>query len=722
MRKGRLLVVLAVTLLILGACGKKEAAQVSSASSKEETSGTASTSIEEQDKKDGKAEEAVKKSEDSNEDNNEDNKVVDAVKRPDFDIIRDEREVFSTDGKHIAGTMSVAYLQLKDEVKNDYLNLSAAIDDINDESRKQYEAAISDFTVESRNYYDRNAEKNLGNGYAQCWNLRDVAVTRADEDFTSFFIREVNFWGGGEAADRYKCVNLNTQSGQAVELADVVADENGFGKAVEELFAKKYDVAINVIGKMPLSTFDWCLTPVGVNVYFMEEDPVISSACGSYLNIGFDAYPGVLNESFRPKNDDYVYPFNSGEDLYIDIDNDGSVNKLSFEVIVPENGEETNDCEGYKINVDDSKYNDFGETWFYDWQPYYVHTADGAYIYAYLGGYEGEKIDIIKFAGAKPEYEKSVSADNLFSREEPGRGDARRYRSRAFTTSKVLLKKNFAVDVCGEYLYQPVAQLDDDEGMGEWSFEIYEFDGKYYIEEMNNFYYGAGEIELLDDTPVPCTDGYSYRIKIHYFSGFAFAGDFQGSGHECNLIVHEDGSIVLTDGQPFDQGGDIILFPYMDNPIHQNMLNNANENLDCPEVIGAWRCSGTNDSDEKYENYLELRKNGTAVFVSKTETYPVEAIIGVYQVFNISDMHESTITFGGEVMGYACQPSEEMEFAYDTREDTLTFAPYGFDDADSVLEYHRTSEGEHDVDIVPGPASRVSEIEKNWEDYMSAGE
>ena len=710
MRKGKLLVILVVALLLLVGCGKKESDEAP-ATVQEKTADAVESSTKKN----------VKKEEKKTADDSKDKEKADSTVRPAFDIVQDCKIVYSSDNRYMAGTMSVSYLQLKDGVKSDYSKLSDVLDDINEESRKEYDANMSDFIVESQNFYDRNAAENMGYGYNQCWNLSDITVTRADEDVTSFFIRNFNFWGGGEAADRYKCVNLDSKTGQALEFSDIVTDETGFGKAIEELFKKKFGVALNVIGNMRPSTFDWCLTPIGINVYFPKEYPAIASLCGNYLNIGFDAYPGVFNKDYRPKNNDYVYPFDANEDLYADIDNDGKANKISFGTIIPEGAEETNECEGYTICIDDVEYNDFGETWFYDWQPYYVHTADGAYIYAYLSGYETDKVDIIKLDRAGPKYEKSVAADNLYGKEEPGKGDVSRYRSSAFTSSDSLLKLDFATGVCGKYIYQPVVS-EDEEGMGEWLFEIYEFDGKYYIEELSDFNYGAAEIELLSDTPTPCTDGYSYRTKIHYFSGFSFAGDFHGSGYECDVIVHEDGSIVLAGDQPFGQGGDIILFPYRDSQMHYYLLNEATENLDCPSVIGAWRCSGTNDDNEKFENYLELYENGTAVLVSKTDAHPVNLMIGAYQVFNISDMHESTITFCGEIMGYACQPSDEMEFTYDTAEDTLTYAPYGFDDADSVIEYHRTSKGEHDIEIAPGPTSRTNEIKKNFEEYSSIGE
>ena len=207
----------------------------------------------------------------------------------------------------------------------------------------------------------------------------------------------------------------------------------GIGKAVEELFAKKFGNEITRFGAKGPSTFDWCLTPLGINVYFSREYPEISSLCGNYLNVSYDSYPDAFNENFKPKNDDYVYPFNADEDLYTDIDNDGTVEKISFGVTVPEGFEDTNDREGYIVRINDKEYNDFGQTWFFDWQPYYVHTADGAYIYAYLSGYENDKIDVIRLDKNKAEYEKSLPADNLYAREEPGTGELYRYRSNAFT-------------------------------------------------------------------------------------------------------------------------------------------------------------------------------------------------------------------------------------------------------------------------------------------------
>ena len=711
MRKSKVLLIFVVALFLFAGCGKKETAEVP-ATIEEKTSDETSTAFAEEEKKE------EKKEEEKTEDEGENAEKINSAGSPEFDIVSDYKVVYSKNSRDEAGSMSVSYLQLKDGVKNDFPKLSAVLDEINAESKKKYEASIAGFTVEAQRFHDKLAAEDLGYGYDECWNLNDITVLRADEDYTSFFIRNFNFRGDGDAADSYKCVNLNSQTGKGMKFSDIVTDEEGFEKAVEELFGKKYGTPLNVIGKATPSKYDWCLTPIGINVYFSREYPDISSVCGNYINVGFDAYPDIFNEEYRPQNDAYVYPINSAEDLYVDIDNDGKVNKVSFDVKVPQGAEDTNECEGYTISIDDVKYDDFGEIWFFDWQPYYVHTAEGAYIYAYLSGYESDKVDIIKLDGIRPQYEKSVAADSLYGNEEPGVGDAYRFRSIAFTKPESLFKRDFATTACGKYIYQPTVSEDEEE-MGDWLFEIYDFDGKYYIEELGDYNYGAAEIELLSNTPTPCTDGFSYKTRMHFFSGFSFAGDFHGSGYECDLIVHEDGSIVLKGEQPFGQGGDIILFPYYDNYIHFNILNEVTENLDCPEAIGAWRYSGINGENEKFENYFELRADGSAVLVSKTDTHPVEVMIGAYQVFLLRDMNEATITFYGEMMGYACQPSDEMEFSYDFVSDTLSFAPNGYDDESSVMEYHRTSFGEHEVEIVPGPSARVDELMKDWEEYSN---
>ncbi len=714
MRKRRILLILIVVLSVLVGCGLFESDKDSD-SSKEQTTSSSHKTKNKKEKKDKKD----KKNKDKEQDKDEEEKVVDPESCPEFDLVQDFKAVYTWDDTDVTGYMSVTYLQLKDSSAQDYPNLEANLYSFNEESRKKFEADMADFTEESRSFYDQMPTEDEGFDFERCYDYRDITVTRADKDVTSFFVRNSNYLGSHEPAESYTCVNLDSVTGLDIEFSDIVADESGFEKALETLYEEKFGVPLTVYGDVDPSTYDWCLTPIGINVYFPKEYPETLSVSGNYLGVGFDAYPELFTEKYRPENDDYVYPLNTYEDLYVDIDNDGSVNKVSFGVIVPEGAEGSGECEGYTISVDDTEYDDFGENWFYEWQPYYVHTSDGAYIYAYLTGYENNYIDVVKLDESRPSYEKTLVADNLYSKQEPGRGDIYRFRANAFTSSQILLKRDFATDVCGEYMYMPVVSSEDEEGMGEWSFEIYDFDGKYYIEELSDYYYGAGEIELLSDTPTPCDDGYSYRIKIHYFSGFAFAGDYQGSGYECDLIVHEDGSIVLTKGQPFDQGDEIILFPYRDNPIHYMMNDIATENLDCPAVIGAWRFVGTDENNEAFENYFELRPNGTAVLVSKTDTRPPVVTIGAYQVFNLSDMHEATITFSGEIMGYACQPSEEMEFSYDTSADILTFAPFGYDDSDSVMEYYRASKGMHAMNIAPGPGSREDEVISAWEEYYS---
>ena len=270
---------------------------------------------------------------------------------------------------------------------------------------------------------------------------------------------------------------------------------------------------------------------------------------------------------------------------------------------------------------------------------------------------------------------------------------------------------DFKSIACGIYKYEEASEYSEDE-MSTTLFEINEFDGKYYIENLGDFDYGAGEIELQDEKPEKNGDDFIFNTVIHYFSGFSFAGDYHGAGFECKLTVHNDGSVSLSDGNPFLNGKEIVLTSF-NQKIHSPSMSETGSILDCPEVVGSWRYEGVTENNEKFENYLELRDDMTAVFVAKTDSYPVTVNIGTYSIFPINDLYEAEITFMGETMGYANQPCDELVFTLEILEDKLVFAPFDYDKTDSVIEYYRTAPGEHKTDIAPGPTKRLNEVLEN---------
>lgn len=634
---------------------------------------------------------------------------------PEFDLIEEISYVNTYEDSYVVGMISRTYIYLNDKTKDEYPELSKALDKFNKATKKDYASTLPDFTVNAQGYDDMMNDSFEDYYMADCRDIFDISVLRADQNFTSFVVKSDNYWGGAEAYNLYDCYNFNSETGEEIELSDVVKDTDSFVEAFKSSFKNKYGKDVDYDN---IEYLNWCLTPVGVNVYFNSDAKKYGDEEGKYVSVGFDEYPDALNGKYKSSGDDYVVPFEEGEIFSVDIDNDGKADEISFDTHFPDGAELSDEREKYTITVNGKEYDDFQDTWFFAWQPYYVHNADGNYIFAYLEGYEDIHMEMIRFDGTTPKFEKTVNSSKLYDEMLPSDDEISKYRSTAFTNSQILLDFDFSDLALGAFLYTNETKGDDYDEMGDRIFEISEVDDKYYIEFVGDSDFAAGEIELLNEKPKKQDNDYVFNIKIHCFSGFSFGGDYISEGYECDLIVRDNSSVILTDGQPFIRKGELSLIPFYGDSIHSNLFYYSEYNSEHPDVIGSWRYEGTTENNEAFENYIELREDGTAACVSKVDSYPVSVNFGIYTIDSGDGMNQEYVHFSGEVMGYAGQPSDDLCFKYNKNRDTLITVADDYSYSDDSYEYYRTVPGEHKVEIAPGPTSRTEQLKKDWKDYF----
>ena len=720
MRKARLFVALAVTAAMLVGCGK-DAEAVRYVEQNEETAYAAAKSDEET-----KASKLIKKDK------------IEAI-LPEFTILSESTLIEDEDEIYIVGTMQGEYLCPTEETEEEYPDLCEAIEEFNEQLKDDYDEAEPDFSDFARESYakmlEENPDEDYGEGLRYMYSLH---VMRADEDYTSFYAR-ADFDFNEDAAEQYYYVyNFDSQTGEAVDVTDIILDADEFNEIVKSCFEEKYgaELEFDVYDEENPDTLNWCLTPIGINVYFDNDGFDPTAKCGMYVNIDFDTYFDIIDYDYMSNSDDYVYPFEAGDELCVDVDDDGEANIITFDPIIPEDEEETNDREGYTVSVDGEVYDDFDETWFMDCYPYYVHNSEGNFIMVELVGYEGNCVDIIAMDDGEPEYVKSVSANKLGGEREVDEDLYSQYRCPAFTNSSILLDFDFADLISGPYIITDeyaIEDFDEDEYSdedeedfdeeedyeeGERVLEFYEVDGRLYAEYMSDFYYGASEIELMDPKPEKVDDDYIFSVRFHYFSSFSFAGDYHGGGYICDVTVHDDGSLTISENNPFEEGYEIELEPFYDADIHAGMMEYSEWNTECFECEGSWRYQGISDYDEVYEYYLELKDDGTAYFYIKNDTYPINLNIGIYTVEEGDNEDEYVITFDGETMGYACMPCDTLTFVYNIEDDTLTSDASEYSDDDLTIEYWRTTPGDWAYAFGDGPSTRTDELLEDWNEYL----
>lgn len=704
-------------MICLAGCGKNEEA----AASTEQATSTEDASAKPDKQAKNKAKSADKIVQKAEEDDSKQSDVI----LPEFDIVSENHMIEGDGGTYIVGTMQGEYLQPTDETAKEYPKLCESIEEFSKTIRDECEIVLSDFTKDARDYYSDLQKKNPGeeyfDGLRYHYYLREM---RADAEYTSFYVMGDFFFGENDCAEYYYCYNFDSQTGELVEPDDVVTDADKLNDVVKKCYKDKYGEKLDfdVYDPKNPDTFCWCLTPIGIDVYFDNDGTFTDTSRGVYVNLDFDLYSDVINGKYRSNCADYVYPFDVNEEIGVDIDGDGKTDFISFTPTVPQDDTDTNDCEGYTVSVNGKVYDDFAEAWYFSCYPYYVHNADGNFIFAELIGYEGNRFEIISLDGGKPEYVKSLDAKKLGGAREVDEALYSQYRRPAFTNSSVLLDFTFSDLVYGPYIVAGRAGnkgYDSGEDMGQTSFEFYEVDGRCYVEHMNNFQYGAAEIELMNPKPEKVGEDYIFNVRFHYFSGFSFAGDYHGGGYICDVTVRDDGSITISGDNPFAEGGKINLAPLYDARIHYGILDNSEWNTECVKAEGSWRYQGITENDEIYEYYLELLDDGTAYYAVKNDTYPINLNVGIYSIEAGDNKDEHVITFDGEIMGYACMPCDTATFIYNSKDDTLKPVPSEYEVGGDEVEYHRTLPGKNGYPFDFGPAARTDELLKNWNEYMS---
>ena len=297
-----------------------------------------------------------------------------------------------------------------------------------DESFEGLKKNLDSFNKES----EKNAEnslKNLGN-YAQkdykekgddAYRLYEagtrLCLRRADENYVSFAVYE-------EAGDSVKALavvsgkNIDTRTGEDVELSDIITDDQALIEAVgEELkkvfydeeiragimkeFAERLDDESTVSGK----SLAWCLGYEGMELYLNPEvnydfygdmDQVVK------LFIGFDTYGKLFKDRVKTIPLSYVYEPDLSEHFYVDTDNDGKLSEFSAALIKDVNG----DYSGMNLSCGDDKW-EFEEGVFgYSAEAYLVHDyMENDYLYLCLTGDNDYSYVSVFSLGEEPAYE-----------------------------------------------------------------------------------------------------------------------------------------------------------------------------------------------------------------------------------------------------------------------------------------------------------------------------
>lgn len=185
------------------------------------------------------------------------------------------------------------------------------------------------------------------------------------------------------------------------------------------------------------------------------------------------------------------------------------------------------------------------------------------------------------------------------------------------------LQELFLGLICGSYVYEEEDELE------RRLFEVRCVDGLYFMEYEGEYEYAGAEIILSEGKAGSAEGDYCFDVILHPFSGFSLAGEYWNDGTACTMTVHPDGTLLISEGQPFLDRQELRLSRTSGRKVHSSE-SEVQENTGIDALIGSWRyCTVTDGVETGY--YAEFARDGNFTLLKKTAGKPAEMYLGNFQ-------------------------------------------------------------------------------------------
>ncbi len=268
-------------------------------------------------------------------------------------------------------------LRLSDEDSQKYPKLSAALEKFNDDGAAEAEAIMTEF--ESAAAELSGDEENP----VYCEAEAEIFMQRADKNIVSF-LENVYLYSGGVHPDYFvKGRNYDTETGEKVELTDVLKDMETLPSVLESKITKKYsDVAFyeleDTFSNYKPEEFMWTVDYQGITFWFSPYDIAAYAAGTLSAKIWFDEMPEIFNEKYMEAPDNYAIALPFNIDMEFDmVKGDGKTDSLYISKELDQYGS----YNMLSVTVNDDTYVDeINYAYYFD--TYLVHMGDRNYIYS----------------------------------------------------------------------------------------------------------------------------------------------------------------------------------------------------------------------------------------------------------------------------------------------------------------------------------------------------
>ena len=288
-----------------------------------------------------------------------------------------------------SGSYDTVRLTEETAMNNVYLN--KAIETENDLIAEKYEKSFAEVKEAAENALAEQREDTeefpVGNMEGK------IIPVRCDQTVLSFYeVSSVYYPGAAHGSIGYSGYNYNPENGAQITLAEVFTDPAALKPVVAKYLRAQADgspiedaedALQYYFDEGNMDALTWVIDQDGVTFLFAPSD-IAPYAMGTLeAKIYFDREPSLFTGNYGPSKEGYVKPLSPYTEMTVDLDGDGSDEKLSVTGTYEE-GNEIYAYSGIQISVGDQVCT--AEQYCFSMQPWFVHTEDGRnYVYVVTG-------------------------------------------------------------------------------------------------------------------------------------------------------------------------------------------------------------------------------------------------------------------------------------------------------------------------------------------------
>ena len=282
-------------------------------------------------------------------------------------------------------------VRLTEEAAMNYVYLNKAIETENDLIAEKYEKSFAEVKEAAENALAEQREDTeefpVGNMEGK------IIPARCDQSVLSFYeVTSLYYPGAAHGTVGYSGYNYNPENGAQITLAEVFTDPAALKPVVAKYLHAQADgspiedaedALQYYFDEGNMDALTWVIDQDGVTFLFAPSD-IAPYAMGTLeAKIYFDREPSLFTGNFGPSKEGYVKPLSPYTEMAVDLDGDGSDEKLSVTGTYEE-GNEIYAYSGIQVSVGDQVCTT--ELYCFSMQPSFVHTEDGRnYVYVVTG-------------------------------------------------------------------------------------------------------------------------------------------------------------------------------------------------------------------------------------------------------------------------------------------------------------------------------------------------